>query len=146
MIYIANYITDTGAITSISSVDSRSLEYYTDSYVTLTFEQYSSKLDTTHYVLDGVLVAFTPNELEVRTHLPVGWVWQMPERIAVDPRNAEQQQKDALATVIGLRVAAYPTLGDFADALYWQTQGQPQKMVDYLFEVGSVKTRYPKPM
>jgi hypothetical protein len=43
------------------------------------------------------------------------------------------------------RVAAYPPLSDFADALYWQARGKPDKMAAYLAAVDAVKARYPKP-
>ena len=44
-----------------------------------------------------------------------------------------------------LRERAYPPLADFADALYWQAQGDETKMQDYLTRCGSVKQRYKKP-
>lgn len=41
---------------------------------------------STHYVLEGEVTAYTTGELEARSALPQGWVWQMPERLAVDMR------------------------------------------------------------
>lgn len=49
------------------------------------------------------------------------------------------------ATYDQLRAAAYPPLSDFADALYWQAHGKPEKMEVYLAAVEAVKARYPKP-
>lgn len=43
-----------------------------------------------------------------------------------------------------LRRAQYPPLEDFADALYWQSQGDPSKLDAYLLAVGAVKQRFPK--
>ena len=45
-----------------------------------------------------------------------------------------------------LRRAAYPPLADLADAMYWQSQGQEAKMMEYNAAVGAVKRRYPKPV
>jgi hypothetical protein len=39
----------------------------------------------------------------------------------------------------------YPPLSDFADAMYWQLQGDASKMEAYLAKVAAVKARYPKP-
>lgn len=44
-----------------------------------------------------------------------------------------------------LRVAAYPPVTEFADALYWQARGKRDKMKAYLAAVDAVKVRYPKP-
>lgn len=46
---------------------------------------------------------------------------------------------------ITLRKAAYPPLADFADAYFWQQQGDDTKMQLYLARIDEVKARYPKP-
>lgn len=46
---------------------------------------------------------------------------------------------------ITLRREAYPSLADFADAFYWQQQGDDTKMMAYLAKIEAVKIRYPKP-
>lgn len=43
------------------------------------------------------------------------------------------------------RAEEYPSLQEFADAYYWQTQGTPEPMADYLAKVKAVKEKYPKP-
>lgn len=44
------------------------------------------------------------------------------------------------------RQGEYPPLADLADALYWQSQGDNTKMVDYLDACNTVKQKYPKDM
>ena len=44
------------------------------------------------------------------------------------------------------RQEEYPPLADLADALYWQSQGDNTKMVDYLDACNTVKQKYPKDM
>lgn len=46
---------------------------------------------------------------------------------------------------IEARAAAYPSLRDLADAIYWQTNGDSKPMERYLAKVAEVKTRIPKP-
>jgi hypothetical protein len=45
-----------------------------------------------------------------------------------------------------LRVQEYPPLSEFADALYWQSQGDDTKMTAYLAACDAVKAKYPKDM
>ncbi len=42
------------------------------------------------------------------------------------------------------RQPEYPPLGDLADAIYWQNQGDSSKMTAYLAAVEAVKDKYPK--
>lgn len=39
----------------------------------------------------------------------------------------------------------YPSLGDFADAYYWQSKGVQEPMQEYLEKVEKIKLKYPKP-
>jgi len=43
-----------------------------------------------------------------------------------------------------LRAMAYPSVADFADAYYWQQQGDSTKMEAYLAKLAEVKAAYPK--
>ena len=43
------------------------------------------------------------------------------------------------------RAAEYPSLGELADAIYWQNRGNPAPMQTYLAKVDAVKAKYPKP-
>lgn len=42
------------------------------------------------------------------------------------------------------RQPEYPPLGDLADAIYWQNEGDSSKMTVYLAAVEAVKVKYPK--
>jgi hypothetical protein len=42
------------------------------------------------------------------------------------------------------RRMAYPPLSDFADAMYWQAQGDDSKMAAYMAAVDAVKAQFPK--
>lgn len=44
------------------------------------------------------------------------------------------------------RVEEYPPLSEFADAMYWQSQGDDTKMTAYLAACEAVKSKYPKDM
>ena len=44
-----------------------------------------------------------------------------------------------------LRAPEYPSAGELADAIYWQSQGDNSKMEAYLAAVEAVKIKYPKP-
>jgi hypothetical protein len=44
----------------------------------------------THYVLNSVIVEYTAEEKYKIFNLPSGWVWQLPEQIAIDIRLLEQ--------------------------------------------------------
>ncbi len=50
----------------------------------------------------------------------------------------------AQESVIAARRAAYPPLADLADAVYWQAQGDGEKMVNYLARCNKVKALFPK--
>lgn len=43
------------------------------------------------------------------------------------------------------RAAEYPNLGEFLDAYYWERQGYPTLMTDWIDKVTQVKQKYPKP-
>ncbi len=45
-----------------------------------------------------------------------------------------------------LRVQEYPPLSEFADAMYWQSQGDDSKMTAYLAACEAVKQKYTKDM
>jgi len=45
-----------------------------------------------------------------------------------------------------LRAGEYPPLAEFADAYYWQQQGDSTKMEAYLAKLASVKAAHPKPV
>jgi hypothetical protein len=52
---------------------------------------------------------------------------------------------DGHLTYADRRRGEYPPLADLADALYWQSQGKPELLQQYLAKIEAVKDRYPKP-
>lgn len=42
------------------------------------------------------------------------------------------------------RKAEYPPIEEFADAVYWSTQGNDEKLRQYLAKIDEVKKKYPK--
>lgn len=43
-----------------------------------------------------------------------------------------------------LRAAEYPPMAEFADAMYWASQGDDSKLAAYYVKVQAVKDKYPK--
>lgn len=52
----------------------------------------------------------------------------------------------AVVSYIEMRAMEYPPLQDFADAMFWQAQGDDSKMVAYFAKCAAVKAKYPKPV
>jgi hypothetical protein len=98
----------------------------------------------TDYMRHGKKHTYTPEEQHAKDNLPIGWVWKMPERIPFDPRDDDQRYLDAMEEMRSKRAAQYPPIEDLADALYWQTRGDPSKMVAYLLACDEVKQKIPK--
>lgn len=57
--------------------------------------------------------------------------------VFADLYDASQYRRD--------RLAEYPPLGDFADAIYWNEQGDSSKLAAYVAACEAVKVKYPKP-
>lgn len=43
-----------------------------------------------------------------------------------------------------MRKAEYPSLADFADAMYWDSRGDSSKLLTYLAQCEQVKVKFPK--
>ncbi|OUX86042.1 MAG: hypothetical protein CBC03_12355 [Pseudoalteromonas sp. TMED43] len=52
---------------------------------------------------------------------------------------------DAAEMVKTARAISYPSLGDFADAMYWNSKGDDSKLTAYYAACEKVKTDNPKP-
>ena len=69
--------------------------------------------------------------------------------------SLEQSKIDAARTTLDAEAAAiayqstrqplYPSLGDFADAMYWNNKGDSSKLTAYYAACEKVKTDNPKP-
>lgn len=89
------------------------------------------------------------------------WVWSGTEysglnwldteqtKPTVEEINAEIERLKALELAKYYqqpRQEEYPPLADLADALYWQSQGDNTKMLEYIDACNTVKAKYPKDM
>lgn len=74
--------------------------------------------DKGHYVSNGAIHAYTPAELTARTTLPEGWIWKMPERIAVDARLLNQAKEIAWERIKQSRSTAETKPFTFNGQLY----------------------------
>ena len=43
------------------------------------------------------------------------------------------------------RLQEYPSLSEFADAIYWQQKGNNTKLNEWIAKCDAVKSKYPKP-
>ena len=65
--------------------------------------------------------------------------------------NLEQSKIDAARVELdklkykSIRQPLYPSLGDFADAMYWNSKGDSSKLTAYYAACEKVKTDNPKP-
>jgi len=72
-----------------------------------------------------------------------------------NPVTLEQSKIDTARTTLDTEAAAiayqsvreplYPSLGDFADAMYWNSKGDSSKLTAYYAACEKVKTDNPKP-
>lgn len=70
--------------------------------------------------------------------------WHISRQCWVDLRTEAEKTLAAQQAVIAGRVANYPPLAELADALYWQSAGDPTKYQAYMEKVASVKEQFPK--
>lgn len=63
----------------------------------------------------------------------------------LDAALAEYNEKLRLSAHVEPRSRAYPSLGEFADAMYWASKGDDTKLNEYYAAVEAVKTSIPKP-
>lgn len=59
-----------------------------------------------NYVLDNTVCTYTDAELQAKNNLASGWVWQMPQRVAVDNRTVQQAQCQAWERIKAARAIA----------------------------------------
>ena len=63
----------------------------------------------------------------------------------VDKARAEIDTETAAIAYQSVRQPLYPSLGDFADAMYWNSKGDSTKLEAYYAACEKVKTDTPKP-
>ena len=56
-----------------------------------------------HYVINGVIAAYTDIELQSKNNLEAGFVWKMPERVAIDSRAIADARIQCWEKIKGIR-------------------------------------------
>ena len=64
---------------------------------------------------------------------------------AIDSARATLDAEAAAIAYQSIRQPLYPSLGDFADAMYWNSKGDSPKLEAYYTACEKVKTDNPKP-
>ena len=72
--------------------------------------------------------------------------WNIKTNQWEDVRSTEEKESARLFEVQAARYAEYPSLGEFADAMYWQSKGDNSKLTAYFGKLDVVKTKFPKPV
>ena len=63
----------------------------------------------------------------------------------IDAARATLDTEAAAVAYKSVRQPLYPSLGDFADAMYWNSKGDSSKLTAYYAACEKVKTDNPKP-
>ena len=63
----------------------------------------------------------------------------------IDAARAALDAEAAATAYQSVRQPLYPSLGDFADAMYWNSKGDSSKLTAYYAACEKVKTDNPKP-
>ena len=64
---------------------------------------------------------------------------------AIDSARTTLDAEAAAIAYQSIRQPLYPSLGDFADAMYWNSKGDSSKLTAYYTACEKVKTDNPKP-
>ncbi len=83
------------------------------------------------------------------TYEGLNWLDQEQTKPTVQEINTEIErlkQEELNKYYQQLRIQEYPPLSEFADAMYWQNEGDSSKMTAYLAKCEAVKQKYPKDM
>ena len=67
------------------------------------------------------------------------------EQSKIDAARTTLDTEAAKIAYKGVRQPLYPSLGDFADAMYWNSKGDSTKLEAYYAACEKVKTDNPKP-
>ena len=86
--------------------------------------------------------------IENEDYTRIRWIKNQPENfVSKDQLEAEADRLKAVEQSLqyqSKRRLEYPPMGDYLDAVYWQSQGDESKMAAYLAAVEAVKYKYPK--
>ena len=67
------------------------------------------------------------------------------DQALVDAAAAELAAELAATAYQRQRAPEYPSMADFADAMYWNSTGDSTKLDEYYAACAAVKAKYPKP-
>ena len=67
------------------------------------------------------------------------------EQSNIDSARTTLNSESAAIAYQSTRQSLYPSLGDFADAMYWNSKGDSSKLTAYYTSCEKVKTDNPKP-
>ena len=67
------------------------------------------------------------------------------DQALVDAAAAELAAELAATEYQRQRAPEYPSMADFADAMYWNSTGDSTKLDEYYAACAAVKAKYPKP-
>ena len=67
------------------------------------------------------------------------------EQSKIDAARTTLNTEAAKIAYQSVRQPLYPSLGDFADAMYWNSKGDSSKLTAYYAACEKVKSDYPKP-
>jgi len=70
--------------------------------------------------------------------------WSLIDKKPVQGFVVKPASTKPLSTYAQRRQAEYPSLYEFADAVYWEKMGDVSKMTAYVQKVSDVKNKYPK--
>lgn len=71
--------------------------------------------------------------------------WHVEDQRWIDTRTEKELRQHESEAIDAARRAAYPPLADFADAMYWQAQGDNGPMLVWQAACAKVKADFPKP-
>jgi hypothetical protein len=86
--------------------------------------------------------------IEDEDYTRIRWTKNQPENfVSKEELEAELDRLISIEESLvyqRLRAPEYPPIGDYLDAVYWQSQGDESKMAAYLAAVEAVKLKFPK--
>lgn len=75
----------------------------------------------------------------------MGERWNIHTNAWEDARSNTEKAAAKTFEIQAARYSEYPSLGDFADAMYHNSRGNPAPLADYFNKCEAVKQKHPKP-
>lgn len=96
------------------------------------------------YVIDGKVKKYTDAEKAAKKARPFGAKWDNKTMKVKDDRAPEKKAADEEFFIENKRMREMPSLQEFADAYFWEQNGNKEPMKAYLAKVKAVKQKHPK--